>query len=132
MFLTTATSRFLKYVVVGTIAFVIDLGLLLALVDSMPLVLANTVAFAVANIANFILGHVWVFQRPAKELTFSRYAETLAVSVIGLALNDLLVWVFVELANVNVVTTKVIATVIVLAWNYTARIFWIYREGRVR
>ena len=55
--------RILRYAIVGGICFVIDLGCLLLLVDRLPLVAANTIAFVVANVVNFWLGHVWVFEQ---------------------------------------------------------------------
>src|SRR5262249_54530138 len=123
--------RFARYFVVGTIAFAVDLALLMALAPHLPLLAANTIAFAVANVVNFILAHVWVFRRPfrARELP-RQYVSVLGVSVVGLALNDALVWLGVAVAGAPIVVAKVIATLVTLVWNYFARSLWIYREKR--
>jgi putative flippase GtrA len=122
-------KRAFRYVVVGTIAFAIDLGLLLALVPVMPLVAANTVAFLIANAANFVLGHVWVFGRSLRDPQIARhYGAVLAASVVGLAINDAVVWAGVVVAGASVVVAKVAATAIALAWNFAARALWIYRD----
>lgn len=123
--------RALRYAVVGAIAFVIDLGCLLLLLEHMPLLAANTLAFLIANAVNFWLGHVWVFGRPLGGPGLARqYGGVLAISVVGLALNDALVWGGVEIAGASIVVSKIIATVVVMFWNYAARSLWVYREGQ--
>ena len=122
-------GRALRYGVVGAIAFAIDLGALLAFVDHMPLLVANTFAFLIANVVNFWLGHVWVFGKPLRGPGLARrYAGVLAISLAGLALNDALVWGGVVIAGFGVVVSKVIATGVVMSWNFMARAMWVYRE----
>jgi putative flippase GtrA len=126
-------SRALRYGVVGAAAFVIDLGCLLALAPHLPLLGANTLAFLVANVFNFWAGHVWVFRRPLSGPGLGRqYAGVLAISAAGLALNDALVWGGVEAAGMSLVASKIIATGVVMAWNYMARALWVYKEEGVR
>lgn len=120
--------RFMRYLVVGTIAFAVDLGCLMALVNQVPLLIANTIAFLLANLVNFVLAHVWVFRRPLQRRDLVRaYVAVLAISLVGLALNDALVWLGVRVADVGIVTSKVAATIAVLCWNYFSRAFWVYR-----
>lgn len=123
------TLRILRYLVVGAVAFAIDLGCLLALVDQMPLLAANTLAFVLANAVNFWLGHVWVFGRTLRGPRLGRqYAAVLAISIVGLAINDALVWMGVVVAGAGIVASKVVATVAAMFWNYAARAKWVYRE----
>ena len=123
------TLQILRYLVVGAIAFALDLGCLLALVGHMPLLAANTLAFVVANAVNFWLGHVWVFGRALRGPRVGRqYAAVLAISTVGLALNDALMWMGVVVAGAGIVASKVAATVAVMFWNYAARAKWVYRE----
>jgi len=122
--------RALRYGVVGAACFVIDLGCLLLLVDHMPLIAANTIAFLIANLANFWMGHVWVFGRSLRGPgTGSQYARVLAVSLVGVAVNDAVVWVGVAVAGLALILAKVIATLVAMVWNYAARSLWIYREA---
>ena len=119
--------RILRYAIVGGICFVIDLGCLLLLVDRLPLVAANTIAFVVANVVNFWLGHVWVFEQRLRGPGLGRqYVSVLAISMVGLALNDALVWAGVVLAAAGVVAAKVVATIVVMSWNFMARSRWVY------
>jgi putative flippase GtrA len=122
--------RALRYAVVGAIAFAIDLGCLLVFIRYMPLLAANTLAFLLANAANFWLGHAWVFGRPLGGPGLARqYVAVLAVSIVGLALNDALVWGGVEIMGAHIVAAKVFATVVAMSWNYMARSLWVYRAA---
>jgi putative flippase GtrA len=122
--------RALRYGVVGAACFAIDLGCLLLFVDHMPLLAANTLAFLIANIANFWMGHVWVFGRSLRAPGLGRqYAGVLAVSLVGVAINDAVVWAGVVLLGVALIVAKVIATLVAMVWNYAARSLWIYRKA---
>ena len=122
--------RALRYGVVGAVCFVIDLGCLLLLVDHMPLIAANTIAFLIANVANFALGHVWVFRRSLGGPGVGRqYAGVLAVSLVGVAINDAVVWGGVVVMGLAILAAKVIATLVAMVWNYAARSLWVYREA---
>lgn len=120
----------IRYAVVGSVAFVIDLGMLLLLAPMLPLVLANTVAFLLANAVNFLLGHLWVFARGAMGSdVFTKYGAVLLISLVGLGLNDAFVWIGVEVLGAGVTVSKIATTLAVWGWNYYARTFWIYGRG---
>lgn len=122
--------RFARYAVVGLVAFAIDYGLLLWLVERMPLLAANTLAFLAANAANFLMAHRFVFGRSLDRAAAPQYAGVLAVSLAGLAINDAVVWAAAGLAGLPLLAAKVLATAAAMAWNYAARATWIYGERR--
>lgn len=96
----------------------------------MPLILANTIAFLVANGINFLVAHLWVFKRTLKDVNLSqKYIAVLLVSLVGLALNDVIVWGGVIVLETGIVVTKIIATAVAWLWNYQARAVWIYGKG---
>ena len=121
----------LRYAVVSGAAFVVDVGLLLLLSDSMPLLIANSIAFLVANIAQFFVAHIWVFNAKLSDPRLVRtYMLVVLISIIGLLINDLVVWVSVVALGIGLVAAKLLATVVAWSWNYQARKKWIYRELR--
>lgn len=121
--------KFARYIVVGLVAFAIDYGVLVLLAERIHLVLANSIAFLVANAANFLMAHGWVFGRSLDRRAAPQYAGVVVVSLVGLALNDALVWTAVEVAGLALLPAKAIATGVTLFWNFAARTAWIYREG---
>lgn len=126
----TTRSRAMRYAVVGLIAFMIDLGMLLLLAPVVPLIVANTIAFLVANGANFLAGHLWVFRRTAHEPDLvAKYAATLVISLVGLALNNAFLWIGVVVLGISVALSKIATTLMVWGWNYWARAVWVYSRN---
>jgi putative flippase GtrA len=120
----------MRYAIVAGVAFLIDFGLLLLLAKSLSLLLANSLAFIVANVVNFILGHAWVFKKKLGNPSLARmYGAVLLVSLVGLAINDALVWAGVHLLAIGLMGAKLLATFITWSWNYQTRRLWIYREA---
>ena len=130
---TTSPSKIsnqgLKYVVVGLITLVIDFGVTWLLLPSMHLVIANSLGFLLANIINFLLAHRWVFQSevPTTQSTHI-YIAVLAISLVGLALSDLIVWLAISQWQMPFLISKILAAILGLVWNFGARKIWIYKE----
>jgi putative flippase GtrA len=122
-------STLARYGVVGGLAFLVDYGLTALLVQVLPLLVANTLGFACANAFNFVLAHFWVFKggRGARELARA-YASVLAISVMGLFLNDLVVWIMIKQLELPLLFGKITAAGLVMLWNYFARIATVYRK----
>jgi putative flippase GtrA len=122
-------SPMLKYLVVGSAAFVIDFSLTAIAAEFMPLLLANTLGFLVANFANFAAAHRWVFGgRHGFRNLWQAYVAVLAISLVGLAINDAVVWTGVELLDFHLLSAKVAATIAGLVWNYLARTKFVYQN----
>lgn len=123
------SMQWLKYVVVGVITLVIDFGLTWLLLPAMHLVLANSIGFFLANITNFLLAHRWVFHSKVPTTqSANTYIAVLAVSLVGLALSDLIVWLAISQWEVPFFISKILAAIICFIWNFGARKIWIYRE----
>ena len=121
-------KRLFGYLIVGVIAFLIDIGLTVYLANFFHYVIANTLGFVVANVANFLLAHRWVFNHEftIPQLT-KAYPPLLAVSIVGLLLSDLLIYIFVGLMGLDLISGKVTTTALVLLWNFYGRIIFVYK-----
>jgi putative flippase GtrA len=115
--------QFSRYVIVGAVAFAIDATLLLALAASgMHPVAANTIAFLVANAINIVAAHHFVFGSSARTSDWRvLYVLILTISVVGLAINDLLLFAAIALLGLPLLGAKVFATLMTLVWNFWAR-----------
>ena len=126
----SARTRSLRYVVVGTIAFVVDYGVSLLLLSVLPLLVANSVGFVVANVVNFFLAHFWVFRGVREARAALRaYAYSLAASTVGLGINDFCVWLGVVQIGLAFTPAKILATIVTFAWNFLVRERFIYRNA---
>ena len=114
--------QFFRYVLVGAAAFLVDVTALVWLVGlGMHYLAANSVAFLAANLFNFAAAHRFVFASSARTSDWrSLYLVVLAISVVGLAINDLLLYAATAL-GLALVPAKVVATLVTLVWNFCAR-----------
>lgn len=128
--------EFLRYAVVGGIAFLADFG---ALVGAQELFLrqyawgvyaATIVGFVVGLSVNYFLSLVYVFTSP-KDLSKGRNVGAFlifgVVGIVGLGLTELGMWLGVELLGCNYMVVKVFTTGAVLVWNYLGRKILVFR-----
>ena len=129
-------KQFISYFFVGGISFLVELGFftLFSNVLGLHYLLATALAFIFSTTANWFLGRVWTFKKN-KSYENKRIKELLLVfgaSIVGLGLNELLMWIFVSLCGLDTdllkVVSKVLATGIVFFWNFLSRKLLIYRE----
>jgi putative flippase GtrA len=78
---------------------------------------ANSAGFAVAVTNNYLLNRLWTFQdHTAKVLP--QFTSFIAVSLVGLLLNNLLLALFHQRLKMNFYFAKLLAIGIVFLWNY--------------
>ena len=128
-------ERFLKFMVVGTIGFVVDFGTLNLLVQlaNFPLLLANTISFSLAVVSNFTWNRLWTYPDSRSKAVRSQLVQFTLVNVVGLGINTLVLWAltppFTELVgDLGYNIAKAIATVIVLFWNFFVNRYWTYSD----
>ena len=133
LFLTPTKNGFLqffRYLFVGGIATVVDWGVLLALTELVGIHEMISAAFGfVAGLAtNYLLSKLLVFR--ANEANARGVLEFLGYALIGLmglGITELLLWIGARF-SLHYMVLKAIATAVVLAWNYLARRFWLYKK----
>lgn len=115
-------SQLYRFGVVGIISFIIDYLLLIFMVEVIGIyyMFSATVSFAVSTIFNYIFSMLWVFkiERLNKHRNFVIF---ILLSIIGLVINQVIMYVFVEKFKVYYIITKLIATAVVMIWNFTTK-----------
>jgi putative flippase GtrA len=127
--------RFAKFAVVGAIGMVVDLTILNILykIVGLPLLAANTISFSTAVLSNFTWNRLWTFPESRHRPLIPQLAKFALVNVVGLALNNLVLWVvFNAVKNfmpdpLNYNFAKVTAIGVVLFWNYGINRIWTYK-----
>ena len=117
------TKQFLKFAVVGLISFGIDWGLLIALVEwfHMEFLVATTVSFITSVVVNYVLSMKYVFAHKKGMSRKREFTIFTILSVIGLGLNDLYMFVGVTFLSIGYQAMKAIATFLVTWYNYFSR-----------
>ena len=132
-------QEFLKYCVVGGLAFVADIVSIYIfreyILCSLPfaLYLSVIIGFIIGLSVNYTLSVIFVFTGAkeavkGKQLIF--FVQFAVIGIIGLLLTEALMWVGVEIFKIYYLIVKVFAAAVVLLWNYGARKYLIVRQER--
>ena len=121
--------QFTKFIGVGALATGIHYAILIMLVEQghTDAVTASTIGYAISGVVNYLLNYYFTFISQEKHnlaaLKFTLVAGT------GLALNSLIMYLAIVLAGIYYLLGQVMATIIVLFWNYLANRYWTYKSG---
>ena len=123
--------QFVRYVFVGGIATVVDWGALFLLTDVAKIyhMISAVVAFVAGLITNFLLSKLLVFN--ANEVKVNPTLEFISygiIGIVGLGITELILFLLTNCLSVHYMISKMLATVIVLAWNYLARKKILYKD----
>lgn len=123
-------EQILKFGVVGIIATVIDFGVLYML--SQPLgmdpVISAGISFCVSLVFNYVASMRYVFTHREGMSRSREFVIFLVLSLIGLAINEAIMAAGVAVLGnsaLAVMGTKVLATAIVMVWNFVSRKKWL-------
>ena len=116
-------KQFAKFGVVGFIAFFIDYGTMIFLTEvfGVPYLASTTIGFIVSVIFNYVASMRFVFTHKEEMSRRREFIIFVVLSVIGLGLNDLLMFVGVDLVHVDYRITKIFATAVVMVYNFVTR-----------
>ena len=96
-------KQILKFAVVGGLSFVIDFVVYTIVVKIVPgqysYLLAGIMGFSVSVIFNYIASMAFVFERKENADKRKEFVIFVVLSLIGLVLNTVLLWFYVDLLN---------------------------------
>ena len=107
-------AQFMKFGIVGVIAFVIDYGFMVLLTEvfGVPYLISTTVSFASMR---------FVFKRKDDMSRRREFIIFVVLSVIGLVINDVFMWLMVDFLFIDYRISKIVVTFIVAVWNFVTR-----------
>lgn len=116
-------AQFAKFGVVGVIAFIIDYGLLVALTELVGInyLVSATISFTVSVIFNYIASMRYVFKHKDGMSRRKEFIIFIVLSVIGLGINDLLMYIGTTIISVSYLIVKIVVTAIVMVYNFITR-----------
>ena len=123
-------EQFLKFGVVGTIAFCIDYGVLMLLSQAFDVdpVLSDAVSFCVSVVFNYMASMRYVFTHRADMSRSREFAVFIVLSAVGLVINEACMAAGVAVLGTSalmVTVTKLFATAVVMVWNFFSRKKWL-------
>lgn len=121
--------QFIKFSIVGGTCFLIDY-LLLAFcheILGVEVLISSAISFSVSVVANYLLSMRFVFKSKISNRR-REFIIFVTLSVIGLALNQLLMYIGVDILKIHYLIFKLLATFIVLIYNYITRKIFIEKS----
>lgn len=123
--------QIIKFGLVGVIAALIDVGVLVLLKELfyIDVMTSSAISFCVSVIVNYLLSMSFVF-KSKNQGKIKEFIIFVVLSVGGLCLNQLILWVGVKFTSVYYLAVKFFAMIIVPVYNFTTR--KIFLEKRVK
>ena len=122
--------QLLRYAVVGGVAFVVDYGSLWLLTEVVGLhhLVSAAIAFILGLICNYVISTAWVFGESKVSNRWVEFVIFSIIGVIGLGLNELIIYLCTDVCGLHYMLSKIMSTVIIFFWNFFARRFILFKS----
>ncbi len=119
--------KFLKFGVVGFSGLFVDFGLtyLFKEVFHVQKYVSNAIGFMMAASSNYVLNRIWTFESTNPNIALE-YTEFIVISLIGLVINTLILYLLVSRWKINFYLSKVFAIAVVTLWNFFANLLFTF------
>lgn len=124
----TILMRFIRFGIVGCSGMVVDFGVTWLCKEKLRWnkYLSNSLGFILAATNNYIWNRLWTFQSRNEEVA-REYISFVVIAVIGLGLNNLIIYLLHERLHLNFYLSKLIAIGCVTLWNFTMNYVFTFR-----
>jgi putative flippase GtrA len=119
--------KLIKFGLVGMAGMAIDFGITWICKEQLRInkYIANSTGFICALTNNYLLNRYWTFAGTNSPVVY-QFTKFLLVSLIGLGINNLLLYLFVKHTKYNFYLLKLCVIGIVFVWNYTANLLYTF------
>ena len=124
----TIFLQMFRYLFVGTASFLIDFIIYLSLINFLGqnYLISAAIAFFISVLGNYYMSTSWGFNQADRNNKVLDFNLFILISFIGLIFTEILLYLFVDYGNINYIWSKIIASFIVMFWNFTARRIMFY------
>lgn len=116
-------EQIMKFGVVGFLCFGIDYGLMIFLTEicGISYLVSSGISFSVSVMVNYILSLKFVFETDENNNKVVEFFIFIILSVIGLGINQALMWICVDKMHVHYMISKIGVTGAVMVYNFITR-----------
>ena len=127
-FINDGVIRFIKFSMVGVINTLVNWIIFFILnALGMYYILANIIAYILGTVNSYLWNTLWVFKYKDKASTETTI-KFIILNLIGLGLNTGILYVLVDLCNLNKFIGLVTTTAIVMIINYIVNKLWVFSK----
>ena len=118
--LWTVFLRFVRFGVVGASGMAVDFAVTWLCKEKLRWnkYVSNSLGFIIAATNNYIWNRLWTFESQNDSVA-REYFSFLIIAIIGLGLNNLIIYLLHERLKLNFYFSKLIAIGVVTLWNFT-------------
>lgn len=116
----TILMRFIRFGIVGCSGMLVDFGVTWLCKEKLRWnkYLSNSLGFVLAATNNYVWNRLWTFESES-EAVVREYLSFVVIATIGLALNNLIVYLLHERLHLHFYLSKLIAIGCVTLWNFS-------------
>lgn len=116
-------QQIIRFGFVGGGAFAIDYGVMIFFTEIVGInyLISSAISFVVSVIFNYILSVKWVFDVSGERSQAQDLVVFMVLSIIGLGINQLIMWLAVEKLYIFYMLAKIGATAVVMIYNFVTR-----------
>lgn len=128
------TRHLIKFLIIGALTFVIDVGLYTILTRSSATLhasyeIVSVVTALLAILFGYLLNSYWTFERTIDRYGLMRYYLVYGV---GIIFQSMLFVPAVQWGHWNDIEAKIVAIIIVsVLWNFTLAKYWVFRYALI-
>jgi putative flippase GtrA len=121
--------KFLKFACVGLSGVAIDFGTTYFFKEIVKIhkYIANAIGFTIAASSNYFLNRIWTFGSHNPQIGVE-YSKFIIISLIGLGINTLILWLLVSKLKWKFYFSKLIAIVVVTIWNFFMNLIFTFSQ----
>lgn len=127
-FINEDIVRFIKFGMVGVLNTLVNWVIFFILETcGVYYILANIIAYSLSTIHSYLWNTLWVFKYKDKASTDTTF-KFITLNVVGLLLNTVILYILVDLFNLNKMLGLIITTIIIMFINYAVNKIWVFKR----
>lgn len=119
----------IRFILVGSVTFTFDFFILVLFIELFEInyFISAIAGFISGSVLNYILSINWVFKSEKFRNRYYEFSYFILFTVLGLLLNQLIMYCSVELLVIFYPIAKIISLIIVTIFNYTTKKYLVFR-----
>ena len=123
-------TEFSRYLLAGSLTFLADFLILILLTEfaGFNYLWSNLVGVFVGIVVSYLLCIKWVFLNRRYNQVVLEFPLFIMTCLVGVLLNELMLWLLVEFGEVYYLTAKIIVTVVIFVFNFLLKKTLLFRK----
>lgn len=119
----------LKYAIAGGVAFLVDFSALYSLTTYLHLhyLTSAAISYMLGSAVHYVLSILFIFDSRCLENQTLEFTIFALIGLVGLGMNEGVLWFFTEKVGLYYLYSKFIATFFIFFWNFSTRKFILFR-----